>query len=252
MIKAQIYDVFCNKTAKGNPCSVVELDEWASDELLLQITHKQNQPVTSFIVQSGDSFYIRWFTLDGEINLCGHGSLGAGAALISKYQVREITLNSQYGQVVVSEKNGSYKIIMPMWLPKNCSLPLDISGLISPPIETFSTRDLVLVLDSEDEVINFKPDFSQLEKITDFHALIITAKRSEDSYVLRYFAPKIGIFEDLATGSAQCSLAPYWFQQLGTGTLSVSQLSSTGGYFEVEKGVDSTIVLSAQVKIRKP
>ncbi|MCZ8489755.1 PhzF family phenazine biosynthesis protein [Vibrio lentus] len=34
---------------------------------------------------------------------------------------------------------------------------------------------------------------------------MVTAKSSDDSYVLRYFAPKIGISEDLATGSAQCS-----------------------------------------------
>ncbi|MDF4603398.1 PhzF family phenazine biosynthesis protein, partial [Vibrio parahaemolyticus] len=53
MIKAQIYDVFCDELAQGNPCGVVELNHWLSDSELLQITHQVAQPVTSFVVQSG-------------------------------------------------------------------------------------------------------------------------------------------------------------------------------------------------------
>lgn len=35
MIKAQIYDVFCDELAQGNPCGVVELNHWLSDSELL-------------------------------------------------------------------------------------------------------------------------------------------------------------------------------------------------------------------------
>lgn len=114
----------------------------------------------------------------------------------------------------------------------------------------FSTRDLILVLESEDAVANFVPDFDQMNKIEDFHAVIVTAQSSSDSYVLRYFAPKIGIDEDLATGSAQCSLAPYWFNKLRVTQLSARQLSTSGGYFEIEQAADASIVVSAQVKLR--
>ena len=89
------------------------------------------------------------------------------------------------------------------------------------------------------------------KKINDLHAVMVTAQSSDDGYVLRYFAPKIGISEDLATGSAQCSLAPYWFDKLGKDKLSVRQLSSAGGYFEVEKGANSSIVVSARVECRQ-
>jgi len=78
----------------------------------------------------------------------------------------------------------------------------------------------------------------------------VTAQSSDSGYVLRYFAPKIGISEDLATGSAQCSLAPYWFEKLGKEKLTARQLSHAGGYFEVARGSESTIVLSAHVKSR--
>nr|WP_281182254.1 PhzF family phenazine biosynthesis protein [Vibrio sonorensis] len=124
-------------------------------------------------------------------------------------------------------------------------------GVTETIVETFVTRDLVLVLPSPLAVARFVPDFDKIEATDGFHALIVTAKSSENSYVLRYFAPQIGIPEDLATGSAQCSLAPYWFNQLNKNRLSAQQMSATGGYFEVEKTSSSTITVSAAVKLRQ-
>ncbi|MGY5746717.1 PhzF family phenazine biosynthesis protein [Vibrio antiquarius] len=250
MIKAQVYDVFCDELAQGNPCGVVELNHWLSDSELLQITHQVAQPVTSFVVQSGSDYHIRWFSLAGEINLCGHGSLGAGAAIISNYHQNEVILKSQYGHVTVTELDGMYRIVMPSWQANPHVIPLDISGCSNRPVDAFTTRDLVVVLESEDDVAHYKPNFDELIKIDEFHAVIVTAQSSDSGYVLRYFAPKIGISEDLATGSAQCSLAPYWFEKLGKEKLMARQLSRAGGYFEVARGSESTIVLSAHVKSR--
>ncbi|HHF2870235.1 TPA: PhzF family phenazine biosynthesis protein [Vibrio diabolicus] len=250
MIKAQIFDVFCDELAQGNPCGVVELNHWLSDSELLHITHQVAQPVTSFVVQSGSDYHIRWFSLEGEINLCGHGSLGAGAAIISNYHQNEVILKSQYGHITVTELDGMYRIVMPSWQVKPHVIPLDISGFSNRPVDAFTTRDLVVVLESEDDVAHYKPNFDELVKIDEFHAVIVTAQSSDSGYVLRYFAPKIGISEDLATGSAQCSLAPYWFEKLGKEKLMARQLSRAGGYFEVARGSESTIVLSAHVKSR--
>ena len=203
----------------------------------------------------GNAFDIRWFALDGEINLCGHGSLAAGTDLSERYKFEEVTLNSDYGQVVISSKDGLSRLELPSWNGKPyvqlSDAPMDLLALNQTVVDAFSTRDLVLVLDSEEAVRNFTPDFELYKKIKDLHAVMVTAKSSDDSYVLRYFAPKIGISEDLATGSAQCSLAPYWFDKLGKDKLSVRQLSSSGGCFEVERKTDSSIVVSARV-VRRP
>ena len=215
---------------------------------MLSRTQELAQPVTSFVVESDSGFDIRWFSLEGEINLCGHGSLGAGAALISKYGVASVTLISPYGEVVITKENDRYKIILPGWNAQHVAS--ESLGFNTPVVDAFSTRDLILVLESEDAVTNFVPDFDQMNKIADFHAVIVTAQSSSDRYVLRYFAPKIGIDEDLATGSAQCSLAPYWFNKLGVTKLSARQLSTSGGYFEIEQAADASIVVSAQVKLR--
>ena len=45
----------------------------------------------------------------------------------------------------------------------------------------------------------------------------------------RFFAPAQGIPEDPVTGSAHCTLAPYWSARLARPTLRARQLSPRGG-----------------------
>ncbi len=79
-MKVDIYDVFVGESASGNPCGVMELDSWILDAQLRQLTQDAGQPVTAFMTKIDGQFHIRWFSLAGEINLCGYGSWGAGAA----------------------------------------------------------------------------------------------------------------------------------------------------------------------------
>ncbi|WP_332402669.1 PhzF family phenazine biosynthesis protein [Vibrio metschnikovii] len=242
--------MFIGESASGNPCGVVELTSWLPDSELHQITREIGQPVTSFITKIDGQFHIRWFSFDGEINLCGHGSLGAGAALISKYPFNKVVFHSKHGEVVISKRNDQYALVLPSWFGETCTVPTEISDLAVDVIDVYSTRDLVLVFPSIEAVINFQPDYERLKQLNEYHALIVTASYGKSGYVLRYFAPKIGISEDLATGSAQCSLAEYWFNKLGLDSLNVHQLSSSGGYFEVERMSENLITVLAQAKLR--
>ncbi|WP_198676591.1 PhzF family phenazine biosynthesis protein [Aliidiomarina soli] len=250
IIKIDVFDVFIGELASGNPCGVVELDNWLTDAELYQITRDAGQPVTSFIVRIDGQFHIRWFALDGEINLCGHGSLGAGAAILSKYKLDDVVFFSKHGEVAISKKDSLHALVLPSWEGKPCKAPIEISDLAVDVVDVFSTRDLVLVFPSVKAVVDFLPDDERLRKLNDHHALIVTAADGECGYVLRYFAPKIGISEDLVTGSAQCSLAPYWFKKLGADSLNVRQLSTSGGDFEVERKSESLITILAQARLR--
>ncbi|TXY08052.1 PhzF family phenazine biosynthesis protein [Vibrio mimicus] len=168
----------------------------------------------------------------------------------NQYQLEKVVFNSKYGEVVISKRNNQYSLVLPSWEGKPCVVPVEISDLANDAIDIFSTRDLVLVLPSVESVISFQSNDERLRKINEYHALIVTAANGNNGYVLRYFAPKIGISEDLATGSAQCSLAPYWFKKLGSDSLSVRQLSMSGGYFEVERATENSITVFAQAKRR--
>lgn len=249
-IKVEVYDVFSGDSAAGNPCGVLELEHWLSDEELQQITTEVGQPVTAFVTQIDGQYHIRWFAKDGEINLCGHGSLGAGAAMLVKYALDKVHFCSQYGDVLIAKQDGLYTLVLPSWIGESCAVPAEISDLGVDAIDVFSTRDLVLVLPSVDAVVHFQADEARLKQLSEHHALIVTAANGPTGYVLRYFAPKIGIAEDLATGSAQCSLARYWFKKLKTDVLDVNQLSSSGGYFQVQRVSDEAIMLLAEAKLR--
>lgn len=249
--KKFVYDVFIGENAQGNPCGVVVLTHWLADAELLAITQDIDQPVTSFIVEKDGQFFLRWFSKTGEINLCGHGSLGAGAVVLSHYKLDSVVFDTKHGQLTISLMNGLYRIELPSWSGNTVTLPDCLSELNANAVETFATRDLVVVLASPNDVANFKPNIEKISMLSDYHALIVTARSSDQGYVLRYFAPSIGIDEDSATGSAQCSLAPYWFSKLGAESLYVKQLSEAGGYFEVEKCRSSSVAVLAKVKVRR-
>ena len=249
IIKPVICDVFVSNSASGNPAAVVELDAWISDNELLNITQTLKQPITAFVVNDLDTYYIRWFSLSGEINLCGHGSLAAGAVMLARYSIQEINFQSQHGEVSIAKVNDDYSIVLPSWPATFPAKYEEATESISELQMSFRSRlsDFFVSIES---VKNFKPDYEKVALMKDHHALMVTAQDGDSGYVLRYFAPKIGIDEDIATGSAQCSLAPYWFARLGRERLQVNQLSQAGGYFEVEKLSEHSIKLLAKVNFQ--
>jgi predicted PhzF superfamily epimerase YddE/YHI9 len=67
--------------------------------------------------------------------------------------------------------------------------------------------------------------------------VIITAKGDNCDFVSRFFTPQASILEDPVTGSAHCSLIPYWSEQLGKTEMLALQLSDrVGTLFCIDKG----------------
>lgn len=274
-MQAFVLDVFCSGSATGNPAAVCVLTAWPADLMLQTFAAAQSAPVTVFILlppaqATAQPIPVRWFAGRQEINLCGHGSLAAAAFVLSQRpQWQQVVLTSMFGNISVARSSlsvaglsaghNSFVMCLPAWPAQRPaelrqlteSLRLSAQGLVL--TDYFATRDLVLVLASAAQVQAFEPDFAALRQLQPYHATILTAPLYADDgqtvigYVLRYFAPNIGINEDLATGSAQCSLAPYWLQRLGAQQLQVQQLSSAGGYFIVAAHSADQIALHAVV-----
>ncbi len=275
-MQAFVLDVFCSDSATGNPAAVCVLTAWPEDLMLQIFAAAQSAPVTVFILlppaqATAQPIPVRWFAGRQEINLCGHGSLAAAAFVLSQRpQWQQVVLTSMFGDISVARSqlpftaaladHDCFAMCLPAWLAQRPaelrqlteSLLLSAQGLVL--TDCFATRDLVLVLASAAQVQAFEPDFAALRQLQPYHATILTAPLYADDgqtvigYVLRYFAPNIGINEDLATGSAQCSLAPYWLQHFGAQQLQVQQLSSAGGYFIVAAHSADQIALHAVVR----
>jgi len=63
----------------------------------------------------------------------------------------------------------------------------------------------------------------------DRFGVIVTAPGKQVDFVSRFFAPAKGVPEDSVTGSAHCTLIPYWGKRLGKKKLHAQQVSARGG-----------------------
>ncbi|MEC8635757.1 MAG: PhzF family phenazine biosynthesis protein, partial [Bacteroidota bacterium] len=81
--------------------------------------------------------------------------------------------------------------------------------------------------------------------------VIVTAPGISCDFVSRFFTPQATILEDPVTGSAHCSLVPYWAKHIGQDHLHARQLSAEGGELHCSiRGETVEIVGAAQTSQR--
>jgi PhzF family phenazine biosynthesis protein len=226
-------DAFTNKLIGGNPACVIPLEEWLTDELLIDITKENNLAETAFFVPEADRFHIRWFTPEIEMDLCGHATL-ATAHVIKKhlqYKENKIRFTSASGDLEVAFENDKYVLNFPSRIPLPTSLPSIIEDSLNiPPLEVFQARDYVLLYESEDDILALEPDENKLKAIDLGHGgIVCTAPGRESDFVSRFFTPGASIFEDPVTGSAHCSLIPFWKERIDKNEMLAMQLSERKG-----------------------
>jgi PhzF family phenazine biosynthesis protein len=215
----------------GNPAGVCPLDAWLPDAVLQNIATNNNLAETAFTVPRGNDFELRWFTPTIEMDLCGHATLAAASVLFTEHGWRgdEIRFHSRSGLLTVSREQTLLTLDFPARLPLPVGLPEAlIQGLGLAPQEVFKARDFLVVYASAAEVRNLKPDFARL-KTLDCLGIIATAPGTDADFVSRFFAPGAGVDEDPVTGSAHCTLIPFWSQRLGKTKLFARQVSQRGG-----------------------
>jgi PhzF family phenazine biosynthesis protein len=232
-MKIQIYqiDAFTRTLFKGNPAAVCPLEDWLEDEILQAIAAENNLSETAFLVFRGDHYDLRWFTPKVEVDLCGHATL-ASAHVVFHFidpEATAVRFQTRSGMLTV-EREGD---LLAMQFPSRGGTPTDcpeslVRGLGTRPDEVLLSRDYLAVFRSPEIVKSIKPDMSHLMKL-DGLGVIVTAPGQEVDFVSRFFAPKAGVPEDPVTGSAHCTLIPYWARRLGREELHALQLSERGG-----------------------
>lgn len=252
---------FSATPAGGNPAGVLQLTAGLCSDLstaqLQQLAAQSAQPVTAFVWAVAGGYAIRWFTPAQEINLCGHGTLAAAAVLFAQQPAcSTLQFFSAYGEIAVTRTRGGYCLQLPCFalqpiavteLPPSVSQGLTIAAAVG--------RDLILELNSAAAVRAYQPDFQAMRQLP-WHAVLVTALAETAAtaeppcYLLRYFAPAIGIDEDPATGSAHCSLLPYWQAKMPQPDQrwQARQCSSAGGEFELQR-LGAVLQLTSQAVI---
>lgn len=227
-------DAFSQNVFKGNPAAVVPLKNWPDDTILQQIAAENNLSETAFFSEFKDGSYkLRWFTPETEVDLCGHATLASAHILFERlsYNKPEISFHTKSGKLTVIKRDGMYIMDFPSNPPKPIPVPKllpEAIGII--PIYTGVNIDMLVLLQSETDVREIKPDMILLKRM-EVRGVIITAPADEPEidFVSRFFAPAVGVPEDPVTGSAHTVLTPFWAKRLGKNRLIARQLSQRGG-----------------------
>lgn len=234
-------DSFTNKTFHGNPACVVPLKTWLNDDILLHIAKENAVAETAFFIDNGGKIHLRWFTPEIEMDLCGHATLAAAHALkeILGYPANQIIFTTLSGDLTVNVEGDLYLMDFPSRKPVVAELPVNIKNSLSiQPKYILKSRDYVLVYDTEQQIRDFAIDRQLFDQINlDPGGVVVTAKGDECDFVSRFFTPQASILEDPVTGSAHCSLIPYWSEQLNKKEMKAIQLSErTGELICIDKG----------------
>lgn len=231
-MKYFVVDAFADKVFEGNPAGVCVMNDWISDELMQKIAIENNLSETAFAVKEGAHYRLRWFTPGGEINLCGHATLATAFIIFNYYemQLESVKFHTISGELTVNKQDDLFELDFPCVPSEPISITEQmISALGIVPKEAYLNRDLIFVLESEEDVRKVTPDFAQLERIPEGLGVSVTARGNEFDFVSRGFFPKLKVNEDPVTGSLHCSLIPFWSNRLGKKEMVARQLSSRGG-----------------------
>jgi PhzF family phenazine biosynthesis protein len=224
-------DAFTGDLFRGNPAAVVLLKRLLDDRTLQAIAAENNLAETAFILPNDDHFDLRWFTPNVEVDLCGHATLAGAFVLFGEgiVEADEVRFETCSGPLSVRRGGGRLVMDFPSRAPEPIATPETlVEALGKRPIDTLAARDLLAVFATEEEVVRLEPDFRLLKKLDAF-AVCVTAPGEDCDFVSRFFAPKAGIDEDPVTGSAHCTLTPYWASKLGKKELFARQVSPRGG-----------------------
>lgn len=262
-----VVDAFTTRPFAGNPAAVIPLAGWLPDELLQQIAGELALSETAFVVREADGLRLRWLTPTTEVDLCGHATLASALVWMDEVEpgTTRVRFATRSGPLEV-ERDGERLVLD---LPARVAEPVADPALVAavaeaigaPVVELWRSRNLMAVVADAAAVRALAPELRRVGALPT-EGLIVTAPGAGDrdgdvDLVSRYFTPQHGVDEDPVTGSAHCTLGPYWAARLGRTTLAARQVSRRGGEVAVTVAGDRVRlgghgVLVARGELRLP
>ena len=238
-IPISVVDAFSEQPFRGNPAAVCLPPGDADAAWMQSVAAEMNLAETAFLrPRATGEFDLRWFTPLVEVDLCGHATLASAHRLWEEELAgpRAIRFHTRSGVLIASRDGAEIELDFPSAPPRETAPPGGLAEALGAPFlwsGVTALGDLLIEMADERAVRNLEPDFAALSRIP-ARGIIATAAaplaESGFDYVSRFFAPQVGIDEDPVTGSAHCSLAPFWAGRLGRLQLVGWQASARGGF----------------------
>jgi PhzF family phenazine biosynthesis protein len=248
-------DAFADRPFVGNPAAVCILPEPRADDWMKNVAMEMNQAETAFLVPSADGFQLRWFTPTMEVDLCGHATLASAHVLWETGRVaigERIRFHTRSGLLTAVRTDLGIEMDFPATPATATEVPAALTRAlgIDPLFSGKNQFDHLFEIEDEAQLRNLQPDFN-LVKTTSMRGVIVTARSvaPDFDFVSRFFAPAAGINEDPVTGSAHCTLGPYWRERLGKSELQAYQASRRGGTVGVRVQDDRVTLIGHAVTV---
>ncbi|HTF89384.1 MAG TPA: PhzF family phenazine biosynthesis protein [Planctomycetota bacterium] len=233
-----LIDAFAERPFEGNSAVVCLLEAPADPQWMQLVAREMNLSETAFVVSRAAGFDLRWFTPTVEVDLCGHATLAsahalwhhgvAGAGAMVKFFTRSGELTAR--------RDGDWIVLDFPSTPAAETVAPEVltSGLGCAPVWIGKSRfDYLCEFESEAQVRSLAPDMSRLAQLATRGVIATARSKDRFDFVSRFFAPGAGIPEDPVTGSAHCTLGPYWAERSGKTDLVGWQASERGGLVRV-------------------
>ena len=226
-------DAFTTTTFGGNAAAVCPLTEWLPDATLLKMAKQHNQSETAFFVTTDNGFELRWFTTQGEINLCGHATLAAAHVIFEYLNFPDATIHfdTRFVGPLTVTRNGEWLTLdFPAWKTEPVAPPallLEALG-ITEYKEVRVARDYLVVLENQQQVEALRPNINAMVPLGKMVCVTAPGTGKYD-FVSRFFCPGEAVAEDPVTGSAHSMLIPYWAEKLNKMEMMAHQGVDRGG-----------------------
>jgi PhzF family phenazine biosynthesis protein len=237
-------DAFAEKPFEGNPAAVCILSGPGDSDWMQNVAKEMNLSETAFLYKQEKDFNLRWFTPTVEVDLCGHATLASAHILWEEGVLRlreQARFRTRSGLLTAERRENRIELNFPANPEESASAPpgfLEALG-VTPRYVGRSKFDYLVEVDSEDLVRKMIPDFSLLKTLP-IRVISVTSAASSPGcdFVSRVFAPREGIDEDPVTGSAHCTLGPFWSKRFGKKEFVAYQVSERGGVLRVRVAGD--------------
>ena len=247
-MKQYIVNAFTDKPFAGNPAAVCVMDEWPSEEAMINRARENNLSETAFIVREEQGYHLRWFTPGTEVELCGHATLASAFVILNHYEPEsdEVRFQTLSGILTIHRKGRLFEMNFPTNEQHEIPVTDDMEHAFGiRPIKAVLGVDLVCVFEHEEQVRQMNPDQSLLQGLPG-RIQNATARGKDVDCVSRSFCPKLSIPEDPVCGSAHCQIATYWADVLGKNSVEAYQASRRGGNLHCEILSDGRINISGE------
>jgi PhzF family phenazine biosynthesis protein len=234
-------DAFTDMPFSGNPAAICPLEGPADRTWMQRVAREMNLSETAFLHPEGPGFALSWFTPAIEVDLCGHATLAAAHVLWEEGIAPEgpIRFITRSGMLGAERRDGDIWLDFPADPPEAAPTPEGLEAALGARAVWVGKGrfDLFVAVESEAVLAVLQPDMARLAALP-YRGVTVTAqaKSAGADFASRFFAPVAGIPEDPVTGSAHCTLAPFWAERLGRQALIGRQLSERGGTVRVRLG----------------